>query len=153
MDTAFTARDFLPQDRDIYLQMSREFYSSKAVLHSIPDENILKTFRLCLEKDPFVRGLLVLVDGKPAGYGLLSFTWSNEAGGSCVLLEEAYILPRYQGGGIGGAFLDQIEQEYIKAGRAKRLRLEVAPENTRAIALYERKGFARLDYVQMLKDV
>jgi ribosomal protein S18 acetylase RimI-like enzyme len=86
-----------------------------------------------------------------AGYALISLTWSNEAGGISVLLEEAFIAPEYQGQGLGTAFLDFIEREYKDS--AKRLRLEVTHSNIRAIRLYEKKGYERFDYLQMVKDI
>jgi ribosomal protein S18 acetylase RimI-like enzyme len=43
-----------------------------------------------------------------------------------------------------------MEQEYPSA---KRFRLEVSKENTRAIELYRKLGYEVLEYVQMVKDV
>jgi ribosomal protein S18 acetylase RimI-like enzyme len=133
------------------MRMSKEFFSSDAVLYTVPPDNFSGTFEQCLLKNPLLRGLMLEKDGKTAGYALLSFTWSNEAGGLCVLLEEAYVLPPFRGEGIGSAFIRFTEKEY--GGRARRFRLEVARSNERAIRLYERMGYKTLGYAQMTKDV
>lgn len=143
-------RDWLPEDRERYLELSRQFYQTDAVLHPAPEENFAATFAETMAGSPYIRGLALCRDGEMAGYALLSLTWSNEAGGLCVLLEEAYVVPEAQGQGLGGAFLDFVQQEY--AGKARRLRLEVTPGNTRAAELYARKGYEPLDYLQMVHD-
>jgi ribosomal protein S18 acetylase RimI-like enzyme len=43
-----------------------------------------------------------------------------------------------------------IEREYPSA---KRFRLEVSKDNTRAVGLYRSLGYEVLEYVQMVKDV
>lgn len=67
-----------------------------------------------------------------------------------VLLEELYLRPDCRGKGYGKQLLDFLKKEY--AGRAARLRLEVAPENPRARQLYEREGFEVLPYTQMILE-
>ncbi len=144
-------RDFLPEDEVAYMRLSEEFYHSKAVLHPVPHENFVATFAACLQKSPFLRGLAILQNGEIAGYGLLSFTWSNEVGGIVILLEEAYIATAFQGSGLGGALLQFVEEEYT--GKAKRIRLEVTALNEGAVRLYERYGYKMFDYLQMVKEL
>lgn len=146
-----TIRDFIQEDWEAYLAMSKDFYSSDAVLHAVPEEHFRATFDACLAKSPYTRGLAFEEGGAVVGYGLLSFTWANEAGGLCVLLEEAYILPSHQGKGYGSGLLRFVEEEY--AGKARRFRLEVTQSNEGAVRLYERMGYKRFDYLQMVKDV
>ncbi len=144
-------REFIPQDQAVFLQFSKSFYSTDAVLHPIPEEHFYKTFQQCLENSPYVRGLALLWQEKIAGYALLSFTWSNEAGGLCILLEEIYVDPAYQGLGIGNALFTYIQNTY--ADKAKRFRLEVTRSNQRAIQLYQRMGYSSIEYLQMVKDL
>ena len=143
-------RDFSYDDRDDFIRLCKLFYTSDAVLHDVPEENFHRTFEQVMEGSPLVRGLMIEHEGAKAGFALLSFTYSNEVGGLVVLLEEAYILPEYQGCGLGSRFLDMVEEEY--RDKAKRLRLEITGSNTRARKLYERKGYQALDYLSMTKD-
>ena len=144
-------RDFVAADRENYLSLSKEFYQSRAVDHGVPEAFFSRTFDACMAKSPYTKGFVFTVDDETAGYALISLTWSNEVGGICVLLEEAYILPPYQGKGIGSAFFAFVEKEYKNT--ARRFRLEVTPVNKEAINLYQRLGFSPLTYVQMTKDM
>lgn len=143
-------RDFAHADEEDFIRLCKLFYSSDAVLHDVPDENFRRTFAEVMAGSPLVRGLIIEHEGKRAGYALLGFTHSNEVGGLVVLIEEAYILPEFQGLGLGGGLLDAVEEEY--ADSAERLRLEITKTNARARSLYERKGYRALDYLSMTKD-
>lgn len=144
-------RDFKKNDRDAIIQMAEDFYDSPGVLHRIPVENFADAFdEMCDGGSPRLRGLLIENQGVPAGYCQLSFSYSTEAGGLVVLIEEVYVLEAHRGAGIGSKLFEFIRNEY--RGKAARLRLEVAPANTRAIELYERLGFERLHYAQLILE-
>ena len=140
-------RDFNEGDRETFLTLCREFYSGDAVDHPVPDEFFETTFDEILKRGPYARGILFEEDGSLAGYGQLSFTWSNEAGGFVVLVEEILVLEEFRGKGIGTAYLRWLKEEYKDA---KRFRLEVCPGNAAARKLYEKEGYVLLDYDQMI---
>lgn len=141
-------RDFIPTDKDHFIEMCKDFYSGGAVLHAVDPKCFETTFDAIIGKTPFARGLLLEQDGETAGYLLLSFTYSNEVGGLVVLLEELYVLPKFQGMGIGKQMFDFVFAEYDST--AKRYRLEVNTENTRAIKLYKNLAFEKLHYDQYM---
>lgn len=143
-------RDFRPEDRETYLSMAHTFYHSPAVDHPIPDSHFERTFAALQAGTPYARGLMLLWDGVPAGYGLLAITYSCEAGGLVVWAEELYIQPPWRRHGIGKGFFAFLQREY--QGRAARIRLEVEPENTRAISLYQKSGYRWLPYRQMVLE-
>ena len=93
---------------------------------------------------------IFVLDGEVAGYSLLAKTYSQEAGGKVVWIEEIYVLPSFRGRGIGKAFFDFLLQN--RPEDVKRLRLEVERENERAVKLYKSFGFDFLDYDQMIID-
>lgn len=138
-------------DKEKYIAMAKEFYKSDAVLHNIPDENIYKTFDTIVSGSPFADAYIYEHNGDIAGYALLSLTYSNEAGGHVLWIEEVYILTEYQGHGFGKELFAFIEKAY--KDKVVRIRLEVEEANHRAISLYERLGYTRLDYMQMYKRV
>lgn len=143
-------RPFSPIDDYDFYSMAQEFYSSAAVLHSVPEKNFHKTFEQIMQNSPYLKGYIIeSADGALAGYSLISLTWSNEVGGMTVWLEEAYILPEYRRQGLGSELFKFIREEFPDA---KRFRLEVTFSNLRAIQLYERLGFSKLEYIQMIKD-
>jgi ribosomal protein S18 acetylase RimI-like enzyme len=90
-------------------------------------------------------------DGEPAGYGLTAKTFSQEAGGYVIWLEELYIREQFRSRGLGSEFFAYVEKKY--AGQAARFRLEVEEDNVRAISLYKRLGYEALDYTQMIKEI
>ncbi len=143
-------RDLQEGDKDVFLSMVKTFYSSEAVSSPVEPKNFETTFKAAMDKSPFMRALMIEHEGKPVGYGLLSFTYSNEAGGMVVLAEELYIAEAYRGKGYGQAFFAFTEKEYPAA---RRFRLEVMKGNKKAIHLYEKLGYKPLEYRQMIKDI
>ncbi|MGI5960166.1 MAG: GNAT family N-acetyltransferase [Massiliimalia sp.] len=142
-------RELQAKDRDVFIQMVDDFYHSEAVLHDIPKENILHTADLLIEGTPYAKGYLFEQNGETAGYGQISLTYSNEAGGLCVWVEEVMILPQFRGQGLGHEFFHFLHREF---SQAKRFRLEVTKENPRAAKLYEKLGYEPFDYLQMVKE-
>ena len=143
-------RSIRKEDHDLYLSMAKAFYESDAVLSPVPEENLKKTFDLLLTDNPYAKGYILERDGEGCGYALLAETWSQEAGGKAVWIEEIYLLPEKRGLGLGSEFFAFLETEY--KGIAKRFRLEVEDENEGAVRLYKKLGFTFFAYKQMKKD-
>ena len=141
-------RKIIESDREKYIEMATDFYASPAVLHSVPREHFERTFDEMLRSEAYALGFIIETEGKTAGYALLAKTFSQEAGGVTVWIEEIYVLPEFRGKGLGGAFLEFVKNEIP----AVRYRLETEPENERAKALYKRHGFEKLDYEQFVID-
>lgn len=137
-------------DKKEYIQMTKEFYTSEAVLHSIPQEYIETTFDNLVNNTPYAKGYMIEYNGEIAGYVLLAITYSNEVGGKVVWIEEIFIKEEFRGKGIGKNVFGQIK---VLNKDAKRFRLEVTKENLGAIRLYENLGYENLDYLQMTIDI
>ena len=136
------------RDREVYIAMAKEFYSSPAVLENIPEKNITDSFSEFVSGTPFGDAFIFEEDGVVVGYGVLAYTYSQEAGGKVVWLEEIFIASDFRGMGRGSAFIDYVTQNIP----AKRYRLETEPENEKAAALYRRKGFELFEYVNYRMD-
>ena len=128
-----------------------EFYHSPAVLHPVPESYFLRTCQELAAGSPFAEAYMLEYDNMPAGYALLAKTYSNEAGGLVIWIEEVYIRPKYRGCGLGGSFFQYIKDTY--SGSAARLRLEVEDDNIGAIRLYDRLGYKKLAYTQMIQEL
>lgn len=133
-------------DREAYLKMAWDFYHSDAVEHPVPKEFLERTFDELMRSDAYAEGLILEYEGHTAGYGLLAKTFSREAGGMVCWIEELYVKPEFRSHGLGREVFARLEN----AGYA-RLRLEVEPENVRAVRLYERMGYRILPYQQMIR--
>lgn len=142
-------REIRADDREEYLKMAEAFYSTDAVLSPVPTENFEHTFNEMLESDRYAVGYIFEVDEAIAGYALLAKTFSQEAGGMVVWIEELYVKQEFRSKGLGTQFFEFLESNY--GTTAKRYRLEVERENEGAVRLYERQGFRFFPYDQMVK--
>lgn len=143
-------RKIQEQDRELYIAMVQEFYRTDAVEHDIPRQNIENTFEELMHSDIYTEAFILEYEGAAAGYVLLAKTFSQEAGGPVIWIEEIYIRPEYQGKGLGSQVLGQLDE--VLGVEVARIRLEVEKTNVRAAELYERQGFTRLAYEQLIKD-
>ena len=128
--------------------MARDFYASPAVLSNIPEENLTSSFREFTSGTPFGDAFIFEEEGSVIGYGVLAYTYSQEAGGKVVWLEEIYVKEAFRGKGAGSRFIDFV----LNNIPAKRYRLETEPENEKAAALYRRLGFEFFEYVNYRLD-
>ena len=76
------------QDRALFLKLTDEFYHSDATLHPIPMEYHENAFNEMMRSDVYLEGYILEHEGQSAGYALVSRTYSHEAGGPAVWLEE-----------------------------------------------------------------
>ncbi len=136
------------KDRCSVKEMLMGFYNSPAVSHSIPEKFIDNSLDAALSNSPYVKIIVAEIEGKLAGFSALSLTHTTEAGGLVVLIEEIFIKDEYRGKGIGNEIFAFIRREFDTT--AKRYRLEVVEDNTSAIKLYEKLGFEKIDYNQMI---
>ncbi len=144
-----TIRDVTAADHGLYRELSQGFYSGEATLHPANFDHIDRTFEECVKGSPYARAVILEEEGRPAGFALFSFTWSNESGGFVVWLEELYVLPAFRGRKLGSEFMEWMLDEYKDATR---IRLEITAGNDGARRLYARYGFEPLDYEQMVLD-
>ena len=143
-----TIRKITKEDKSIYTEMAKDFYSSPAVLENIPEGNITNSFELFLSGTHYGDAFIFEKDECILGYGVLAYTHSQEAGGKVVWIEEIYVKKEYRGKGIGSEFLEFVKNNIP----ARRYRLETEPENERAAALYRRHGFEHFEYVNYKLD-
>ncbi len=137
------------KDKSIYFEMVKEFYNSPAVLHTIPDSYIENTFNELMRCDEYLNCIIFQNDTEEVmGYALLVKTFTQEAGGNVIWLDEFYIREKYRSKGLGGEFLTYLNKNFP----AKRYRLEVEPDNVKAKALYKRYGYQPLAYEQFVKE-
>ena len=142
----FKIRDLKPKDSDYLLIMMIEFYASPALIHK-PEVDVLKrNIESCLNPNISVKCYVFTVDEKIVGYAMLSFSFSTEYGVPCVWLEDLYVKEKYRNRGIGSEFFKLLKKEY--PSDQYRIRLEVEPNNERAIAFYEQHGFTDIEYRQ-----
>ncbi len=82
-------------------------------------------------------------DGALVGYSLVAF----RKGSKIARLYSIAVAPEASGLGLGRALLKTCEKD-VRARGCTILRLEVRIDNQRAIALYEKNGYARFDEIE-----
>lgn len=135
-------------DRELYYKYVDLFYHSDVVNAPVPKVNYELTFNEFMRSDDYVWCYIFEEDSKPCGFAMLSKTFSQEAGGVSVTVEEIYIEEEYRNKGLGTQFFEFMKENIPAA----RYRIEVEPDNEKAMRLYERMGFEVLPYVQMVID-
>jgi len=142
-----------PEDRDQVLAMMRVFYDSPALLQQVSDEILVRDVDACLEYGPYAEGYVFTdddSDNELIGYSILAKSFSTEAGGLCIWIEDMYLKEAYRHQGYGTEFFRFVEKHYGPI--AARIRLEVEADNEKAIGLYQKSGYEVLPYVQMVID-
>lgn len=145
-----TIRRIAEKDHDDFVRMVHAFYGSSAVQRDIPNNHAEDTFEVLMRRTPYADCLIAVSDeGTVLGYCLLALTWSNEAGGLCVWIDEVMVEPAARGQGVGTLLMREAQRLNPDA---KRYRLETTASNRKAAALYKSLGFEALPYVQMTLD-
>ncbi len=144
-------RKFVPEDREDYIRFSTEFYNSSAVDKPVPREHFEQGFDEMMRSDVYVQGYMLVCDGNNVGYCVTMKTYSVEAGGITIWIDELFVLEEYRSKGLGRELFKYIEENGDK--KLRRIRLEVELENGRAISLYKKIGFEPAPYDGMWKTI
>lgn len=144
-------RKFVPEDREDYIRFSTEFYNSSAVDKPVPREHFEQGFDEMMRSDVYVQGYMLVCDGNNVGYCVTMKTYSVEAGGITIWIDELFVLEEYRSKGLGRELFKYIEENGDK--KLRRIRLEVELENGRAISLYKKMGFEPASYDGMWKTI
>lgn len=85
-----------------------------------------------------------------AGYCLATFGFDIEFAGPDAFITEIFVTPACRNRGWGGALLDAAIDR-LRRGGARAVHLMVRPENRRARALYEKRGFVTAPRIMMTR--
>lgn len=125
-------REALPMDLDALMALEKACFS-----------------RDCFNKD-FIAELLMdeeasvwMCPGTAEAQAALVVIWKPD----CARLFSVAVSPQMQGRGLGRALVAKAEMEARSRGY-KELRLELRPDNEKAVALYERCGFQRVESLE-----
>ena len=140
-------RNIQERDREEVLCMMRTFYASDAVWSNGSDEIFAADVDACLSDSPYIEGYVFEGESGVQGYAMVAKSFSTEFGKPCMWLEDIYVAPAYRDRGIGSAFMSYIQAKCPDAI----FRLEVEPENERAVHVYEKCGFVVIPYMEMKK--
>ena len=135
-------------DKRTVMEMMETFYNSPAVSTNGSQEIFEKDIENCVGDSPYLEGFIFENGEEILGYGMIAKSFSTEFGKPCIWIEDLYIKPSYRGTGIGSSFFAYLEAKFTDCI----FRLEVEPENTRAVCVYQKNGFTTLPYMEMKKE-
>ena len=142
----FKIRKFNKDDKSEVLMMMEEFYHSDAVSTNGSNEIYETDFENCINDLPFLDGYVFVSEDIILGYAMIAKSFSTEFGKMCIWLEDLYLKKEYRGQSIIPQFL-----EYIKETNPNTLfKLEVEKKNSHAVHVYQKCGFSKLPYLEMM---
>ncbi len=139
-------RKMIENDREIVIDMMRKFYNSPALITNGSEKIFKSNVDNCLKNSAYIEGYVFVEDEKVIGYGILAKSFSTEFGGECIWIEDIYFEKNYRGRGFGTRFINYVKEKYSD----KILRLEAENDNAKAIAAYEKNGFKKLPYMELI---
>jgi len=116
----------------------------------ISEDNIIRTTNESISNPERIQIFIMRTSAVSIGYGIITFSWSNEYGGEIIHIDEMYIKEEYRNMCIGSHFIRHILELYKNAVLCT---LEVTPENKNALRFYERLGFNLSANMHMLKII
>ncbi len=134
-------------DKQAVIEMMRTFYSSPAVHTDGSGEIFEADVDYCTNGSPYLEGYIFDREGQTLGYAMVAKSFSTEFGKPCIWIEDLYIKEQFRGMGIGQQFLKMMDIKYADAV----IRLEVEEENSHAVHVYEKGGYQRLPYEEMIR--
>ena len=144
-------RKILKQDSQAVFDMMRVFYNSPLVISTPSDDVLKRNIDDCISNMPYLEGYVFEDNSDIVGYAMVANSYSTEYGGMCIWIEDLYIKADYRHKGIGTQFLTYLENQY--KDKAVLMRLEAENENENAVAAYEKNGFSKLAYTEMIKEI
>ena len=135
-------------EKEEYFDTSREFYCSGAVGSNITDEGREKFFKEILSGE-LVKGYFIRHGNVTAGYAICALSASQEGCGRILWLDELFIKPEFRGKGLGRKFFEFLE----RGDGYDFIRLEVEPDNERALKLYRSLGYKQVNYLPLYKKI
>jgi len=114
---------------------------------SPPDEALLAMSR-ALIADPEREGvqLLARVDGGAVGFATIFWSWATTSAERIGVMNDLYVAPEGRGTGLAEALIEACRAECAARG-AGRLTWQTAPDNVRAMKVYDRVGAMREQWV------
>jgi len=131
-------KPFETADAPVVIAMMQDFYAIDGYpMDSAVSKGLFFEF---IENEALGRGWVILADGQPVGYVILTFVFSFEYAGRIAFLDELFVIDAMRGKGIAKQALDFIAEQ-AKMLSVKVIYLEIEPHNDAAKKLYLSKGF------------
>jgi GNAT superfamily N-acetyltransferase len=119
------------------VELMTDFYAEAG--YPLPVEPATRTFAALLGNPRLGHVWMMEADGEPAGYVVLTVSFSMEYGGLRGFVDDLFVRARYRGRGLAAAALAALRHTAETLG-VLALLVEVGPHNDTARRVYERLG-------------
>jgi ribosomal protein S18 acetylase RimI-like enzyme len=126
-------------DLDALVRLMREFYTDAGF--PLSEDLAARTFETLLDDSRLGQVWVIESDGHPAGFVVLTVSFSMEFGGLRGFVDDFYVSPQYRNRGLGHAALEEVKRACIRRG-VRALLVETGPDNQAALTAYRSVGFA-----------
>ncbi len=133
------AREARPDDVPRLVALMAEFYAESG--YPLPEAAAARTFAALLAEPRLGRVWLLEADGEPAGYVVLTVSFSMEYGGLRGFVDDLFVRAAYRRRGLASAALAAVRRAAESLG-VRALLVETGAENDAARRVYARAGFA-----------
>ncbi len=141
--------EFRKENKEILLQMMKEFYQSEALEHHLSNQTITKILDDILSKKYNAKGYEFVLNEKIVGFGIVTFYYQTEISGMTLQFEDIFVREEFRNQGVAKDYIRFVMNNNKEISR---FRLEVVEDNLVAVKLYEKLGFEKLNYHQMVID-
>ena len=126
-----------PADVPALVELMVDFYAEAGF--PLPFAPATRTFATLLGDPRLGRVWMMEADGEPAGYVVLTVSFSMEYGGLRGFVDDLFVRPGFRGRGLAAAALDELRRVAEELG-VRALLVEVGPHNDTARRVYQRIG-------------
>jgi ribosomal protein S18 acetylase RimI-like enzyme len=125
-------------DVDVLVRLMQQFYSESN--RTLSPQLTSRTFEALLDDSRLGQVWMIEYDGHPAGFVVLTVSFSMEYGGLRGFVNDFFIAPQYRHRGLGHAALEEVKRACMRRG-VRALLVETAPDNVAALNAYRSVGF------------
>ena len=150
MSTQFTFRPLETSDSSLIKELIRAYYDFDELSYDPSFHG--PALEQLIDGNPAARTWIVEADGTPAGYLILTISFSIYCGGKDGFIDELFLKEEFRGLGGGAEIMNFADKMARELGLIT-LHLEVTPQNDHARQIYERRGFAPTGHILMSKRI
>ena len=129
-----------PEHADIFITMMRALEQADPGKTPFDEQRRRTIFDQFVRDSPYGRAWLIVEGERPAGYVVLTVSFSFEYRGCDAYIDELYIAEEHRGRGIGRQAMEFVETVARELG-VNAMHLEVSRDNEAALELYRRIGY------------
>lgn len=127
-----------------------EFYAESG--YPLPAAAAARAFQQLIDAPALGQVWLLEYDEQPAGFVVLTVSYSMEYGGLRGFVDDFFVRPAVRGRGVGAAGLAALE-EAARARGVRALLVETSAENTAALGVYRRAGYVVTDHLWLSRPL